>query len=188
VIPADLLTAVRRLAAGIEVERSAAALDAALRPRLLAYFRARGAAARDAEDLVQEALSRVFRSVGELRDVERFLPWLFTIARRVAQDQARENSRFVAMPEGDAERLVDGQQGAEESGVVNERRAALRLAIESLPSQQRRCLLLRVDEELSYDDIGALLRLSVLTVRNHLAQARKALRSALREDLEGGRK
>jgi RNA polymerase sigma-70 factor (ECF subfamily) len=186
VIPAELLAAVRRLAAGIEVERSAAALDAALRPRLLAYFRSRGSAQGDAEDLVQEALTRVYQGVGELRDAERFLPWLFTIARRVALDQGRGGARLVAMQGDEEDRLVDEGPDAQESQMASERRAALRAAIENLPPQQRRCLLLRVDQELSYEDIAALLRLSGLTVRNHLAQARKTLRSTLGETSTGG--
>lgn len=186
VIPADLLAAVRRLAAGIETERSAAVVDTALRPRLRAYFQARGVPPGDAEDLVQDVLARVFQSVGALRDAERFLPWLFTIARRAAQDRRRGRAALVALEDDDADRLADDRPGVEEAEMASQTRAALRAAIEALPAQQRRCVLLRLDEDLSYQDIGALLQLSALTVRNHLAQARKALRSALRETVEGG--
>jgi RNA polymerase sigma factor (sigma-70 family) len=45
-----------------------------------------------------------------------------------------------------------------------------------LPSRQRQCLLLRVREEMSYQEIAAVLRLSPLTVRNHIAQAKESLR------------
>ena len=185
-IPADLLAAVRRLAAGIETERSAAVVDAALRPRLRAYFQSRGVPAGDADDLVQDVLARVFQSVGALRDAERFLPWLFTIARRAAQDRGRGRAPVVALEDHDADRLPDDRPGVEETQMANQTRAALRAAIEALPAQQRRCLLLRLDEDLSYQDIGALLQLSALTVRNHLAQARKTLRAALDATPVGG--
>jgi DNA-directed RNA polymerase specialized sigma24 family protein len=45
-------------------------------------------------------------------------------------------------------------------------------------------LLLRVREELSYDEIAEMLRLSVNTVRNHLAEARKNLRRMLKTEFE----
>ncbi len=45
--------------------------------------------------------------------------------------------------------------------------------------QQRQCLLLRISQELSYEEIAGMLRLSVNTVRIHLAGAKKRLRQAL---------
>lgn len=51
-----------------------------------------------------------------------------------------------------------------------------------LPEQQRRCLLLVVRDELSYVEVGDLLGLSPLTVRNHLARARSFLRQAVDEE------
>jgi RNA polymerase sigma-70 factor (ECF subfamily) len=64
-------------------------------------------------------------------------------------------------------------------GAAAERLRAVDSAIEALPPQQRQCLLLRAVEELSYEEIAATLRLSVHTVRNHLAQARQSLRRQL---------
>jgi len=55
-------------------------------------------------------------------------------------------------------------------------------AIDALPPRQRQCLPLQVRDGLSYQEIAATLRLSVNTVRNHLAAARESLR----RNLEGG--
>jgi RNA polymerase sigma-70 factor (ECF subfamily) len=51
-----------------------------------------------------------------------------------------------------------------------------------LPEQQRRCLILVARDGLSYREAADLLGLSALTVRNHLAAARRRLRA----ELEGG--
>ncbi|MBI4473804.1 MAG: sigma-70 family RNA polymerase sigma factor, partial [Acidobacteria bacterium] len=52
-------------------------------------------------------------------------------------------------------------------------------AVEELPAQQRQCLLLRVLQEMSYEEIATVLRLSASTVRNHLWEARLNLRRML---------
>jgi RNA polymerase sigma-70 factor (ECF subfamily) len=174
-----LQDAVRRLRAGGDAEEWSAVLDARLRPRLLAYFRADPGSREDAEDLAQQTLARVLQGVGRLRAEESFMAWLFTIARNVrctALGQRRRASRVVAGGIDMAGDPPDPRPTALEEGLEDERLAALRAAIGELPRQQKQCFLLRVDMELSYEDVAATLGLSVLTVRNHLALARKSLR------------
>ena len=66
----------------------------------------------------------------------------------------------------------------------------LRRAIEQLDAAHREVLLLREYEQLSYDEIAALLRIPVNTVRSRLFRARmelKALLSPERKEHEGSR-
>ena len=120
-----------------------------------------------------------------LRELARFEPWLFTIARNVARSQGERRARD---PLGRAEELADadgrGRLAAagpdpESRLLASERVAFVEHAIRELPARQRQCLLLRVRQELSYEEIGALLALSAHTVRNHLAEARERLRQLL---------
>ena len=174
-----LQDAVRRLRAGGEAEEWFAVLDARLRPRLLAYFRADAASREDAEDLAQHTLARVLQGVGRLRAEESFMAWLFTIARnvrRTALDHRRRAARVVAGGLEMAGDPPDPRPTPLEGGLEEERLAALRAAIAELPRQQKQCFLLRIDMELSYEEVAATLGLSVYTVRNHLALARKILR------------
>jgi RNA polymerase sigma-70 factor (ECF subfamily) len=55
----------------------------------------------------------------------------------------------------------------------------VRGAMEELPEQMRKCVMLRVYQELSYQEIAVVLRLSVETVKTHLHQARQRLRIRL---------
>ena len=177
-----LQDAVRRLRAGGEAEEWFAVLDARLRPRLLAYFRADAASREDAEDLAQHTLARVLQGVGRLRAEESFMAWLFTIARNVRRTALGHRRRAALVIAGSIEMAGDPKDPRPtplEHGLEAERLAALRTAIEQLPRQQRQCLLRRFDRELSYEDLAATLGLSVHTVRNHLALARKSLRRAL---------
>jgi RNA polymerase sigma-70 factor (ECF subfamily) len=185
VLSADFEALVERLRAGIEREESARRLDRELRPRLARYFAALGSPAAEIEDLVQQTLLRVFRHVGELRAGDRFVPWLFTIARNVGRTAARRRPA----PAGSDDELANLPDPAARGGAPQRIRqeAAERLrrverAMAALPEQQRRCLLLVVRDELSYVEVGDLLGLSPLTVRNHLARARSFLRQAVDEE------
>ncbi len=172
---------VRRLRSGIEREESARRLDAHLRPRLFRYFRANSFSESESEDLVQQALLRVFQHVDGLRAEERFLPWLFTIARNLARTagaRRRRDPGHEARAEGLEELAAEAR--ADTEGEARERLERVEAAIRSLPERQRRCLVLVVRDEMSYQEVADLLDLSPRTVRNHLAAARGRLRRLLR--------
>jgi RNA polymerase sigma-70 factor (ECF subfamily) len=56
-----------------------------------------------------------------------------------------------------------------------EQREILRQAIDRLPEQRRKCLVLWVYHELTYEQIAVTMRLAIGTVKAHLAQAREQL-------------
>lgn len=178
-LEAWLPDAVRRLREG---ESGAAdALDARLRPRLIGYFTLGPWPREEAQDLVQKTLLLVFTNVGQLRDEARFLPWLFAIARNLRSTATRSwwarNRREAGGLElaGDPP-APDDRDRLEDDEARARRVAALRAALEQLPPRQRQCLLLRVRDEMSYEEIAETFQLSVHTVRNHIAQAKESLR------------
>jgi RNA polymerase sigma factor (sigma-70 family) len=176
-----LLQAVRKLRSGDEVEDGFRVIEKQLGRRLLGYFQAHSFSPEDSQDLVQKTLVRVYLGIRQLESEERFMSWLFVIARNVrctAIGQHQRERRLVAggveLAEGCADpRPLDSMH---ESQLEEGRLIAVNAAIDDLPSQQRQCLLLRVRDELSYEEIAQTLRLSVNTVRNHLAAAKKRLR------------
>jgi RNA polymerase sigma-70 factor (ECF subfamily) len=179
----SLEEAVRRARSGLDPAGSFRCLEAHLAPRLLRYFRRHAFSPEDAEDLVQGVLARVWQGLPRLQDEERFLGWLFAIARNVRRSARREQRRESFWKAGGAE-LAESVPDPRDEGVLQERLDAERIeaviaAIDQLPAQQRQCLLLRIREELSYEEISATLRLSLNTVRNHLAAAKKSLRQKL---------
>jgi len=156
-------------------------IDDRLRAGLRRFF-ARGPWPPDeADDLVQKTLSRVFRNVGTLASVDAFMPWLFAIARNVRNTAATAGEARRRAEPGGLE--LAGDPPDESPGAQPERTAtarvqveALRAALEHLPARQRQCLLMAARDGLAYEEIATLLRLSVNTVRNHIAQARATLR------------
>ncbi len=187
---ADLVAHVR---SGVRPEESFRALDGILRPWLLSYYLRASFSHADADELVQNALSRVYLGIRGLLEEARFLPWFFKIARNVKlsalERRRRESRRFVSGMEG-LEDIPDPRLGGlpaageGDSRLRAEELSRFRDALIRLPPQQKRCLVLRVKDELSYGEIAKVLQLSVNTVRNHLQAARRSLRELLGADFE----
>jgi RNA polymerase sigma-70 factor (ECF subfamily) len=140
----------------------------------------------EAEDLVQETCLRALRAIGSRADGS-VKGWLFTILRNIWLNQLRKRRTTPGLIELDAD-----ENGAYEpadraqdpySGYVNRiEREQVRAAIQQLPLDFREIILLREYEELSYQEIAALLDCPPGTVMSRLARAR----AKLRELLSGG--
>ena len=137
-------------------------------------------AGSDGEDVAQETFVRVHGAVG------RFDPagaatlgaWISTIARRLCTDRARYRRRrpTVAL---DVVPLGDGAPGADAQVERAQATRALRRAIGELPEEQRAVVALQLWDELDYEEIAAVERVPVGTVRSRLARAKEALKRAL---------
>jgi RNA polymerase sigma-70 factor (ECF subfamily) len=125
-----------------------------------------------------------------------FGTWLFRIAFNTHlkwRDRTRTHEASALPPavdetepswEGDELISVAPQPTPLDDSLRRERRRMLHDAIEELPAQMRRCTRLRIDQDLSYREIAAAMRLSIETVKVHLFQARKKLKQDLRGALD----
>ena len=175
----SLVAALRRARVGADRDEAFRQLDAQVRPRLMRYFRAASFEPEDAEDLVQKTLARVFQGIGGVREEGKLLAWLFTVARNVRntafERRPHRTLQLEAVPEPpDTREMNDAAHAGREKRIE-----AVWRAIEALPPRQRQCLPLQVRDGLSYEEIAATLRISVNTVRNHLAAARESLKKTL---------
>ena len=129
--------------------------------------------AEDAEDAVQDALLKLYRTGGwrQMQDAKAFLA---RTVWRTAYD--RLQARVVA-PEADAEmRLVDARATPEQEFGDAAERALLQTLIDGLPEELRQTLLLSAMEELNSREIGLALGVPEGTVRTRLMRARAELR------------
>jgi RNA polymerase sigma-70 factor, ECF subfamily len=139
-----------------------------------------------AEDLVQETCLRALRAMERLRPDSNIKSWLFTILRNIWLNQVRQ-SRIAAelhdvdLDQGEYSANVIGEPAKDpyELYLANTERDQVRAAIEHLPLEFREMILLREYEELSYDEIAALLNCPAGTVMSRLARARSKLRELL---------
>jgi RNA polymerase sigma-70 factor (ECF subfamily) len=157
-----------------------------LYPRLYHYFSKRGFPPEDAQDLTQETLLGIYRSMGSLRNEKRFEPWLFQIARNAYLLSFRRKSAEMRSGIEVPIEVVENQTSSAlnrdsplEQALEQECRQLLHEAIQELPKQMRDCMTLRIDGHLSYAEIARVLDLSVETVKAHLYQGRRRLQQKL---------
>lgn len=181
--------AIRDFQSGRDREASFRLLFTRYHPPLKAFFRRKGCSPEECLDLTQETLFGIYRALEGYRHEHRFEAWLYRVAtttflKKLRSSAAAKRSALevpqeeVVRPRGG---LVTGA-GQLDGLIDDERRQALAAAVRELPEQMRRCLALRLYQELSYREIAIAMRLSVETVKAHLARARRRLRDHLRQD------
>lgn len=131
----------------------------------------------EAEDAAQETFLRAFRGLKRYDPDRPFGTWLLAIASHYCIDHLRRR-RIVPLS---LETLLPSQESAdpaprpEDQAGRQERRAVLRDLTHSLGSQDRAAIVLRYWYDMSYEEIGQALSLSVGAVKSRLHRARKEL-------------
>lgn len=134
-----------------------------------------------AEDLTQETYLRAWRGMGNRRGGrETDRAWLVAIARRVAQDHARQ-PRVVTVPLEAAVEVRDGCGSPADRFLEEETDRALREALAALPEPYRTAVVLAKVEELDTQEIARLLRIPRGTVKWRVARGLHLLRARLNE-------
>ena len=148
----------------------------------IAYRVARGVLRNDAdaEDIAQEALLRAYRRFDRLRDPLRFRGWLVRIVFRLALDRARSaKRRELRETEWAHPARRATPPNAEELAASSEFHAHFELAMDALPEKLRLVLLLSAMEGNTLEEVAALLRVPVGTVKSRLFVGRKKLAEKL---------
>jgi RNA polymerase sigma-70 factor (ECF subfamily) len=129
------------------------------------------------DDLYQQTWLRALRGLAGYRHSQRFISWLFRIARNLAIDHVRRRSRAEEVPLSDA--LPAGPDGIPGRDVAHaERGEALRRAINGLPDDLREVLLMR-QQGMPFKEIAVIQRVSINTVLGRMRYAVLRLRKTL---------
>ena len=176
--------AIRAFQARIEREESFRLLFETYRSAVQGFFLRRLGSPEAARDLTQETFLKVYRGLEGFRGDGPFGAWLFRIAWNVLRSHgdgstaSRLRSREVQLEDVEMEISAlrsDGGRRPFDAVLGDERRRILRDAVERLPPQRRKCVVLWAYHELTYKQIAVVMRLSLGTVKAHLAQARQQL-------------
>jgi RNA polymerase sigma-70 factor (ECF subfamily) len=134
---------------------------------------------QDAEDITSETFVRALTAPGEIR-AETVKAYLLAIARNLAFKKTRREKRFVALDPDLREPSAGPEQKAETSLALAE---AVR-SLQSLPEIDRAALILRMEGDLSYEEIaGALgISLSAAKVKVHRARLKLAAQRLSQEE------
>jgi RNA polymerase sigma factor (sigma-70 family) len=147
----------------------------------------------DAADITQEAFLRAWEKIRTLRDAP-FKSWLFQIAANLCYDFFRRGRRYGVMPEDEQPRNVVGLGIAtpdpQERAEANERNALVRESISALEHDMRVAIILRDVNGMAYEEIAAVLRVPLGTVKSRIARARAQVQERLQQhpDIFGARR
>lgn len=136
----------------------------------------------DAEDVVQEACLRAFRSIDGFRGGDS-RSWLLAIVRNTSYTWLHRNRNHdLTIPFDDRIDDIAGDSSNPETVVLKRvDRDALIQALESLPMELREVIVLREMEDLSYREIACIADLPIGTVMSRLSRGRKRLQQSLSE-------
>ena len=153
-------------------------------PKLLLCARQWTRCLADAEDVVQEAFVRYWRHQRHLPGDPQAL--LVTSIRRAAVDHARRQARRLVREEkagsepGASDGFFEPQAGDDA-----ERRLEIEAAMQRLPEVQREVLVLKIWNELTFEQIGDALEISPNTAASRYRYALGALRKELTASRHG---
>ncbi len=147
-------------------------------PKLLLCARQWTRSVADAEDVVQEAFVRFWKSQRQLGGEP--LPLLITSIRRSALDLARREERRQRREDRSAE-LPEAEDCWFQMPLapLDERQLALEAALRALPSEQREVLALKIWGELSFEQIAEQLQISPNTAASRYRYALATLKKNL---------
>jgi RNA polymerase sigma-70 factor, ECF subfamily len=177
---------VRRAQAG-DADAFGALVDRNRRAVFRAAVAALGSTA-DAEDVTQDAFVTAYQKLESFRGDAAFRTWLLAITWRKAIDRRKSIVRWMhrtviarGAGEPDIFDAVLEQDPSQEDRVLGrEFQGHLRALIGSLPKKLRDTLLLAGSGEYSYDQIGAMLKIPVGTVKWRVSEARRVLKQKLK--------
>lgn len=137
----------------------------------------------DAQDVAQDVFLKCWRTRDTLTDVRNMRAWIFRVSLNAAKDLQRNAWRRRAKPMGDGPPPeVEGKSAAPADALESkETLERLRKALHELRIEEKEVFLLRQNGDLTYEEIAALRRAPVGTVKTQMRSALQKLRRVLKD-------
>ncbi len=148
----------------------------------------------DAEDLTQEVFLRVWKSAGKYKPDAKFTTWLYKIATNLCINKQRAIrirrlfalSRYQEQRQDSKDAFITGAGvdllTPEKRLIDSEQSVQLLNALNALPTSQRLAIVLKIYDEMSYQEIAQIMDRTVAAVDSLLIRAKKNLRKKLIEE------
>jgi RNA polymerase sigma-70 factor (ECF subfamily) len=138
----------------------------------------------DAPDVSQDAFLRAYHRLDRFRGTAPFRSWLLQITQNVALDYLARRRRQATGPLDEGEAAADPDPHRQPASTLErqERQERLERKLELLRPDYRALLVLRELEDLSYDEIAAILEMPLGSVKGRLHRARGDLIELMRNN------
>ncbi len=139
-----------------------------------------------AMDIVQDAFVKAWGALRRFETGRPFYPWIATIARNLALNYIKRQSREQSLDEIEplAENIPDESGNPLDDLIGREADRKFAAALLALPEQFRAVFVLRMYDKLSYEQIAKELDISPGTVDSRLYRAREKLMELLKDELK----
>jgi len=158
----------------------------AYRDRIITVVARVAGVGADAEDLAQDTFIKAFGAIDRFQGNSALFTWLYRIAVNTARDHVESRRRRPTVPledeRGPRHEPPDRADSPPDTLLRQERRLAVRAALEQLPEPFRTTLILREMEGNSYEEVAGILGISIGTVESRIFRARCKLRALLGDE------
>jgi RNA polymerase sigma-70 factor (ECF subfamily) len=142
---------------------------------------------RMAEELMQETFMQAYKNIGTLREEAKLLSWLCGIARHVALHSLRSRqgkNQWIGIDDQEVAELKEAQ-GNPETKILNaELKAVIHDALAALDDDKRGVFILKVLQQMSYEEIAEVTGFSIPKLKTDLYRAKVQMRRLIRPYLE----
>jgi RNA polymerase sigma-70 factor, ECF subfamily len=149
----------------------------------------------EAEDTLQDAYMQAYQSLARFRSESRLLTWLTRIVVNEAVARLRKSARRAEVisldggmdyeqPAAEAAMSIGQSESPDSAAMRAETRRLLERKIDELPEAFRTVFVLRALEEMTVEEVSAVLGIPEATVRTRYFRSRSMLREALSRELD----
>ena len=154
-----------------------------LGPRLIALSAGICRDKHRAEEIVQEAFIKLWKCPPDAGEVA-YAAWMRKVVTNLSINALQRTKRPGALPEISDDPALRTRRRADDECDTRESLDRVRVAMDRLDDQKRAILMLRAQEQLSYEQIADHLGVPVGTVMSRLNRARVALLDEMKKDLK----
>ena len=135
----------------------------------------------DINDILQDIFVKIWLKRGNIKNVDTFNAYIFTITKNAVVSYFREKIKFQVFETRVKQLVVNKFDSMEESVEYGDLKEKADSIIEQLPDRRKEIFKLCRQEGLSYKEIAEKLGISVKTVEDHMLHANRYLRKHLKE-------
>ena len=135
-----------------------------------------------AEDLTEEVFFKLAVKKPHFRNQSSFKTWLYAIARHVALDYLRKNSKVVNTSIDDLTNYIAEESNVEREYLIKEQKIALHRTIRELKAEYFQVLYLVYFENFTNEEIAKIMKKNKRQIENLIYRAKTALKSELEKE------
>jgi len=141
----------------------------------------------EADDVVQEAFVKAYLALGDFRGDSSFFTWLYRITVNLSLNAVRKRQVMNYLHESELlSRILPSSDDPGRDVEQQETESALERAVARLPEKQKAVFVMRYYDEMTYEEIGRVLKTSIGGLKANYFHALRKVQEYMRNENERG--